>query len=105
MGDDRARTTDDRVRGPAADARFRRGGPGSETIAVRSRSPRPHEPDLHVRFRYGTVSFDYLACRTAVENLLEHWTRSHNPGLTVGVVADGLAQPTRLPCESIWLTR
>ncbi|MBH0777968.1 hypothetical protein [Nocardia bovistercoris] len=68
-------------------------------------SPHPHEPDLHIRFRYGSVAFDYLACRTAAENLLRHWSQSHHPGVSLSVVTDGFAGPMRLPCETVWLTR
>lgn len=68
-------------------------------------SPRPREPDLHIRFCYGSVIFDYLACRTAAENLQRHWTQSHHPGVSLSVVTDGFTGPLRLPCETAWLTR
>ncbi|NQE68948.1 hypothetical protein NG2371_03412 [Nocardia gamkensis] len=67
-------------------------------------SPRPGEPDLHVRFCCGPVIFDYLACKTAVDNLVSHWANSHNPQVTLCVMSDHTAQPSRLPCEATWLT-
>ncbi len=68
-------------------------------------SPRPGEPDLCVRFSYNSIVFDYLACRTAAENLLGQWDNSHNPDVSLHVLADHIAVASRLPCETTWLTR
>ncbi|ATL67403.1 hypothetical protein CRH09_15555 [Nocardia terpenica] len=67
-------------------------------------SPRPDEPDLHLRIRYADRNFDYAACRTAATNFLEGWQRSHHPAVSAEVVRDDWAQLTRLPCEDLWLT-
>lgn len=67
-------------------------------------SPRPDEPDVHLRFTFADKQFDFLACTTAATNLLRGWHRSHHPRVTITVVENPQAAPlSRLPCETLWL--
>ncbi len=72
--------------------------------SAKVRSPRPDEPDVHVRFTYGGTYFDFAACRTAAANFMTKWQSSHNPTVTATVVRDGLTRFLRLPCEDLWLS-
>lgn len=65
---------------------------------------RDDEPDLHLRFRYRTVVFDYVATRTATENFLDRWRQSHHPDVSLSVLVDHATGYSRLPCEAAWLT-
>ncbi len=69
------------------------------------KSPRPTEPDVHVRITYADRVFDFSACSTAAINFLTGWQRSHLPDATASVVPD-VRTPDyqRLPCEGLWLT-
>lgn len=75
-------------------------------VPVESRkSPRPTEPDVHVRITYADRVFDFHACSTAATNFLNGWRRSHLPDATASVVPDVWAHEYhRLPCEELWLT-
>ncbi|MEV0298193.1 hypothetical protein [Nocardia sp. NPDC050710] len=66
-------------------------------------SPRPDEPDLHLRFTTGDIVFDFRGCRTAVANFLDKWADSHHPDLSAAEVLDGLIPTRRMPCEELWL--
>ncbi|WP_024800573.1 hypothetical protein [Nocardia sp. BMG51109] len=68
------------------------------------RSPRPDEPDVHVRVTYADTAFDYIACKTAARNFLCRWQRSHHPGATATEVRDHATTLQRLPYEELWLT-
>ncbi|ATL65872.1 hypothetical protein CRH09_06230 [Nocardia terpenica] len=68
-------------------------------------SPRPGEPDVHVRITYADTAFDFSACSTAAINFLIGWQRSHLPDATASVVPDvWVHEYHRLPCEELWLT-
>lgn len=68
-------------------------------------SPRPQEPDVHVRITYAGSVFDFCACLTAANNFLRVWQRSHLPDATASAVPDVWAHDyRRLPCEVLWLT-
>ena len=67
-------------------------------------SPRPSEPDVHLRFLWADRVFDYRGCRTAVQNFLRKWSEeAHNPAITAVEIVDGFLPDHRMPCEELWL--
>ncbi|MGW5455967.1 hypothetical protein [Nocardia sp. NPDC003979] len=67
------------------------------------RSPRPGEPDTHLRVIAGTVIADFRGCRTAVRNFVRDWLSRPHPGITVEEIRNGLLPAQRMPCESLWI--
>lgn len=68
-----------------------------------STSPRPGEPDVHLRFLWADRVFDCRGCRTAVKNFLQKWSDGHNPAITAVELLDGFLPDHRMPCEELWL--
>jgi hypothetical protein len=66
-------------------------------------SPRPDEPDTHLRFVWADRVSDYCGCQTAVANFLRKWSECHNPAITAVEIFDGLLPDHRMPCEELWL--
>ncbi|CRY84582.1 hypothetical protein SAMN05421776_11344 [Nocardia farcinica] len=66
-------------------------------------SPRPGEPDVHLRFVWADRVFDYRGCRSAVKNFLRKWSQGHNPAITAVELFDGFLPDHRMPCEELWL--
>lgn len=66
-------------------------------------SPRPDEPDAHIRFIGMAGVFDFVGCWTAVQNFLNKWAESHNPNVSVVEINDGCTDFRRMPCEELWL--
>src|SRR3546814_1589041 len=46
------------------------------------RSPRPAEPDAHLRLTTGNLVVDLRGCRTAVRNFLRDWLSHPHPSMT-----------------------
>lgn len=86
-----------------ADSAFGVGAEAVDPADRIGRSPRPEEPDTHIRFVWGSEVFDYCGCRTAVGNFLGKWAQCHNPAVTAVEVFDGHLPATRMPCEELWL--
>ncbi len=66
-------------------------------------SPRPSEPDVHLRFLWANQVFDCRGCRTAVQNFLRKWSDGHNPAITAVELPGGFLPDNRMPCEELWL--
>lgn len=69
-------------------------------------SPRPDEPDVHVRLVWDGAGdplvLDYRACVSAATAFLADWTRSHSPQLRLLLVDDDPAGLPRMKCEYLW---
>ncbi len=66
-------------------------------------SPRPHEPDVHLRISTPEAVFDFRGCAESVENLIRKWPAGY--GFTP-IVLDPGNNPLperRMPCEELWL--
>ncbi|MFC9965179.1 hypothetical protein ACFV24_16170 [Nocardia fluminea] len=68
-----------------------------------SRSPRPDEPDTHLRVISAGLVVDFRGCRTAVRNFLRDWLSHPHPSITAAEIRDGFLPINRMPCEELWL--
>ncbi|MBF6192889.1 hypothetical protein [Nocardia implantans] len=65
-------------------------------------TPRPEEPDVHLRVLLGGLSLDFAACHTAAVRFIKEW-RSVRAAADLIVVPGGTAGLPRLPCERLYL--
>lgn len=65
-------------------------------------TPRPHEPDVHLRVHLGGVSLDFAACRTAAMRFLREW-RTVRAAEDIAVIPGNAIGLARLPCERLYL--
>jgi len=72
---------------------------------VGTASPRPDEPDIHLRFTTASRDFviDVIACATAASNVLQHWQDRPATELEVRVVRGARCDCPRLAAERLWL--
>lgn len=66
-------------------------------------SPKPDEPDMHLRISWKDLEFHYAACRTAGTSFLSKWQESHIPCANAIEIRDGALPDRRLPCEETWI--
>jgi hypothetical protein len=65
-------------------------------------TPRPGEPDVHLRVQLDGLSLDFAACHTAALRFVQEW-RALRPSADLTVISgDALGLP-RLPCERLYL--
>lgn len=69
----------------------------------RSGSPRPEEPDTHLRVISGGLVADFSGCVSAVRNFLRECRIHPRPSITALEVSDGYLPKHRMPCEVLWL--
>lgn len=67
------------------------------------RSPRPNEPDTHLRVFSDGLVVDFCGCRTAVRNFLHDRLSHPHPSITAIEISDGSLPNQRMPCEALWL--
>ncbi len=65
-------------------------------------SPRPEEPDIHLRIFLHGVRMDFVACLTAAFQFAQDWRIHHGPD-AVTVVPGSTAGLRRLPNERLYL--
>jgi len=68
-----------------------------------SRSPRPEEPDTHLRVISADLVVDFCGCRTAVRNYLRDRLSHPHPSIVAIEISDGFLPIRRMPCEALWL--
>ncbi len=74
-----------------------------KVLMSRPPSPRPAEPDTHLRVITGGLVVDFCGCRTAVRNFLHDWLSRPHPSITASEIRDGFLPYRRMPCEALWL--
>ncbi|WP_157172653.1 hypothetical protein [Nocardia exalbida] len=65
-------------------------------------TPRPEEPDVHLRVLLGDLSLDFAACHTAAVRFIREW-RAVRIAADLIVVPGDTAWLPRLPCERLYL--
>ncbi|MBF6167431.1 hypothetical protein IU486_22120 [Streptomyces gardneri] len=65
-------------------------------------TPRPGEPDVHLRVLLDGLSLDFVACHTAAMRFISEW-RAGRAAADVTVVPGGALDLPRLPCERLYL--
>ncbi|UGT70033.1 hypothetical protein LTT66_07635 [Nocardia gipuzkoensis] len=65
-------------------------------------TPRPEEPDVHLRVLLDGMSLDFAACHTAAMRFILEW-RAVRAAADVTVVPGGALGLPRLPCERLYL--
>ncbi|MFG3617835.1 hypothetical protein ACW9HR_05140 [Nocardia gipuzkoensis] len=65
-------------------------------------TPRPEEPDVHLRVLLDGVSLDFAACHTAAMRFIREW-RAVRPAADLTVIPGSTIALPRLPCERLYL--
>jgi hypothetical protein len=65
-------------------------------------TPRPNEPDVHLRVLLDGMSLDFAACHAAAMRFVQEW-RAVRAASDLLVVPGGAAELPRLPCERLYL--
>ncbi|BDU02491.1 hypothetical protein IFM12276_55190 [Nocardia sputorum] len=65
-------------------------------------TPRPEEPDVHLRVLLCGLSLDFAACHTAAMRFIREWCAVRAAADLVVVPGDAAGLP-RLPCERLYL--
>ncbi|MGY4103924.1 hypothetical protein ACW2Q0_30860 [Nocardia sp. R16R-3T] len=65
-------------------------------------TPRPHDPDVHLRVVLDGVGLDFAACRTAAMQFIKEWRRAR-PADYIAVIPGSATGLVRLPGERLFL--
>ncbi|MEU2121680.1 hypothetical protein [Nocardia niwae] len=72
--------------------------------STRRRSPRPHEPDMHLSLSIGAIVFEFAACSSVARTYLDDLERHCIADWATVTDADPAGLP-RLPAEQLFLQK